>query len=272
MELFQSDPFLVVWLAVLGLSVGFLTGLFGIGGAFVTTPIMISLGIDSSTAVGCSMGMTLFNGIMGLRRHRGLGNFEPKAMWPIAIAACAGTFVGWWYHQELKQACGEENFGTVVNGLFCVILIPIGLVVWWQSGKAEGKPLLARFQIPVMVRLNQPNFPPISATLLALVGLSIGVAKGMLGIGGGIILLPVLVLAVGLTPHRAVGVSLGVVVLSSILGTSLYAFSGNINVLVIAALLIGSLVGVVLGAKFCNVTSAVRLKRMLAMLLLGFSI
>lgn len=271
MEILQSEPLLLLWLSLLGLGVGFLTGLFGIGGAFITTPVMITcFDLEPSTAVGCSMGFTLVNGALGLRRHAGAGNFEPRAMWPIAIAACTGTFLGFLYHNELK-ATFEDRFDTVVNGMFCVILVPIGLLVWWQSNKTKGKPWLSRVVVPPMVRLRQEDLPPVSITLLALVGLAIGIAKGLLGLGGGIILVPVLVLVVGMAPHRAVMTSLGMVVLSSVIGTALYAWQGDIDFLVVGAMLLGSLVGVVLGARFCNVTSPERLKRLLAILILLFS-
>ena len=250
----------------------FLTGLFGIGGAFITTPVMITFfGLEPSVAVGCSMGFTLVNGALGLRKHSGAGNSEPTAMWAIASAACVGTIVGFQFHNQLKEALGD-NFESGVNTMFCIILIPIGLLVWWQSDKDEGRPLLSKWKVPKMVSLRQEGLPPVSITLLALIGLSIGICKGMLGIGGGIILVPTLILVVGLTPRRAITVALCMVVLSSIVGTALYAWQGDINVFVVLAMLLGSLAGVVLGAKFCNIMSPTRLKRLLAILILAFSV
>ena len=95
MDILQTAPILLLGLSFLGLCVGFLTGMFGIGGAFITTPVMIlAFGIDPSVAIGCSMGFTLVNGALGLKRHRGAGNFEPRAVWPIAIAASVGVLIG----------------------------------------------------------------------------------------------------------------------------------------------------------------------------------
>ena len=272
MDLLQADPLILLWLSLLGLGVGFLTGMFGIGGAFITTPVMITFfGVEPSVAVGCSMGFTLVNGCLGLKRHSGAGNAEPWAMWPIAIAASSGTVIGFLFHNQLKVALGE-NFDSIVNLMFCAILIPIGLLVWWQSDKDQGKPWLSKFHVPVMKKLNQKDLPPISITLLVAMGLAIGVVKGMLGIGGGIILVPALVLLVGLVPHRAVTVALGTVVLSSLVGAILYALAGNLNFGIVGAMLLGSLLGVILGAKFCNVASPKTLKRWLAILILFFSV
>ncbi len=271
MDVLLGDPLLLVWLAVLGLCTGFLTGLFGIGGAFVTTPVMIAvIGIDSSLAVGCSMGFTLVNGIAGLRRHSGVGQIETRALLVIGAAACLGTFAGFQFHYSIKQAMGER-FPDFVNALYIAILLPIGLLVWWQSNKTIGRPLLSRFRIPPVVLLRQPDLPPVSLTLLGMIGLAIGIAKGMLGIGGGIILVPMLVLVVGLAPSRAVGVSLGMVVLSSIVGTALYAWRGDVNPFIVGAMLVGSLIGVGLGSRLCHISSPTRHKRMLALLILGFA-
>jgi uncharacterized membrane protein YfcA len=272
MEFIQSEPLLLPGLSFLGFCVGFLTGMFGIGGAFITTPVMIlAFGISPTTAVGCSMGFTLVNGGVGLKRHRGLGNFEPKAMWPLAIFACVGTFTGFRFHHSLADAWGDQ-FDTLVNGMFCVILLPISFLVWWQSDKSLGKPLLSRLRVPPMIRLNQKELPLVSATLLASIGLTIGVFKGMLGIGGGIILVPLLILIVGMTPHRAVGTSLGMVVFSSVIGTLLFAIDGSIDYVVVLAMLVGSLIGVLLGTRSCNILPAVRLKRLLSILIFCFSL
>lgn len=272
MDLLQTAPLLLLGLSGLGLFVGFLTGMFGIGGAFITTPIMIlAFGIDPSVAIGCSMGFTLANGCLGLRRHSGLGNFEPKAMYPIAIGASLGVLIGFQFHNGLEEAWGNQ-FDELVNGIFCVLLLPIGVLVWWQSDKSIGKPLLSRLAVPPMSQLRQPSLPPVSLSLLFALGMTIGVLKGMTGIGGGIILVPILVLLVGMDAHRAVGTSLGMVVLSSVIGTFLFASEGSIDLVVIVALLTGSLVGVVIGTRFCNILPPVRLKRLLAMLVFCFSL
>ncbi|MDG2014278.1 MAG: sulfite exporter TauE/SafE family protein [Pirellulaceae bacterium] len=271
MDILQTEPILLLGLSCLGLIVGFLTGMFGIGGAFITTPIMIlAFGIDPSVAICCSMGFTLVNGSLALKRHSGAGNFEPRAMWPIAIAASLGVLGGYQFHHDLKDAWGHE-FDTLVNGIFCLLLLPIGLLVWWQSDKEQGKPLLSKIPLPPFVKLGQPEIPPISIPLLILIGGTIGILKGLTGIGGGIILVPVLVLMVGMTPHRAVGTSLAMVVLSSVIGTILFAVDGSIDLVVVLALLTGSLFGVVVGARFCNVLPAVQLKRLLALLIFCFS-
>jgi uncharacterized membrane protein YfcA len=272
MDVLHVDPFVLPGLVVLGLATGFLTGLFGIGGAFITTPVMIAvLGIDPSLAVGSSMGLTLVNGLVGLRGHAGMGHVETRAIWAIGIPACCGTLAGFQLHHYVQERMGHA-FSDFVSLAYVVTLLPIALLVWWQSDRKIGRPWLSRLHLPPMIRLKQKELPPVSLTVLALFAVLLGIAKGLVGIGGGIILLPFLVLVVGLTPQRAVAVSLGMVTLTSVVGTGLYAWSGDFSATIVVAMLAGSVMGIGLGTRMCHVSTPKRLKRLLALLIFAFVI
>ncbi len=272
-ETTQLAPYAMqyVWLLVTGFLTGLLTGMFGIGGAFVTTPVMIALlGIDSSVAVGCGMGYTLATGVLGLFSHSRVGKIETRALWLIGLASCIGTLIGFQFHYLLRASSGP-HFPDYVNFFYVVILIPVGILVWWQSEKKIGRPLLSKLHIPPMIRLRQKDLPAVSITLLCLIGMSIGLAKGLIGIGGGILLVPILVLAVGMTPQRAAGVSLGMTLMSSIVGMILYSARGDFNLAFVLALFAGSYPGVIIGTRFCHIMPANRAKRLLAITILTFA-
>jgi uncharacterized membrane protein YfcA len=171
----------------------------------------------------------------------------------------------------LLKASAGANFPDLVNLFYVVLLVPIGILVWWQSDKKTGRPLLSRFHLPPMARLRQRDIPPVSQTLLGLIGGTIGLAKGLVGIGGGIILVPILVLTVGMTPPRAAGVSLGMTLLSSIVGTVLYAMRGDFDLIVVIAMLAGSYAGVAIGTRLCHRMAPARAKKMLAIMVLSFA-
>jgi hypothetical protein len=103
---------------------------------------------------------------------------------------------------------------------------------------------------------------------LGLVGLAMGVMSGLMGIGGGVFLMPVLVLVVGLTPHQAVGTSLGIVIPASIAGTIRYGLQGTVNLWVALALVAGSTVGIQMGAWICSRLPGRGLTRHFAILVL----
>lgn len=277
--MFDIAPMTALALAILGLVVGFFSGLLGIGGAFILTPVMIAfLGIDSSIAVGCSLGYSVGVGLIGLRKHSQLGNVEWKSMVTLGTAAASGTLIGFALHQltaylvtggTSSETTSRESFDTVMTGLFVLLLIPIAFMVWRQP-RDTGKPaLLSRINLPPTIQLTNGNV--VSLTGLILAGLTVGVLKGMFGIGG-VILIPILVLVVGLTPHVSVGTSLGAVFISSTVGTLIYGLKGQLDFVVIACLLVGSICGVHVGARVCSMIDGRRLRRWFAVVVAGFCI
>jgi hypothetical protein len=120
--------------------------------------------------------------------------------------------------------------------------------------------------LPPYINLPTAELDRVSLMGLFLVGATIGLMKGMLGIGGGVLLMPLLILVVGLSAHQAVGTSLGVVVFSSIAGTIEYARKGNVNLWIVLALLISSVFGVQIGAYICHKLHADRLQKYFAVL------
>ena len=78
------ELWMILTLSGVGLFVGFLSGLFGIGGGFITTPALILLGFTARDAIGCTMGFTLGTGLIGVNKHYRLGNVQMPAM--IAVA------------------------------------------------------------------------------------------------------------------------------------------------------------------------------------------
>jgi uncharacterized membrane protein YfcA len=98
------------------------------------------------------------------------------------------------------------------------------------------------------------------------VGLGIGLLAGLMGIGGGVLFVPLLILVVGLAPHQAVGTSLGVVLLSSISGTIKHGLAGRVSLSLTMVLLVGSTLGVQLGAGVCRRLGGRQLRQYFAVL------
>ncbi|MCK4600825.1 MAG: sulfite exporter TauE/SafE family protein, partial [Phycisphaerae bacterium] len=107
---------------------------------------------------------------------------------------------------------------------------------------------------------------------LCLLGIAIGVMTGMLGIGGGVLFVPLLVLVAGLTAHQAVGTSLGVVLFGAIAGTIKYGLDGSVNLWIVMALLVSSVFGVQLGAHICQRLHAKRLRFYFAVMVLMIAV
>lgn len=271
--LFQEPWALVGALAALGMAIGFLTGLFGVGGAFLLVPMLnLLFGIPYPMAVGSSLSFTLGTGATGMLRHWRLKNVEPRSLVLLAAGAMGGAVGGAQFNGMLAGACGAGGgriYTLLMHGLFIVMLLGTAWLVFTNAAaRHTDRPLLQRVGMGWRIDLPGAGLRGVSGTGIVLVGVLIGLTKGMLGIGGGVLFMPVLILVVGLTAHQAIGTSLGVVVFSSISGTVAYGLEGKVNLWVVMALLIGSGLGVQIGSAVCERLHAKRLKRWFAAVVL----
>ena len=265
---YLDGPALVGVLVLLGLFVGFLTGLFGVGGGFLITPMLnVAFGIPYPIAIGSDLSYTIGSGASGMQRHIRLGNFEPRSMLILAACSMIGAFLGGYLNDDLREALGQRRYRLIMHGLFILMLVSTA----WLIGRSKPphrsrKSLLQRLPIPPYINLPTAGLERVSVPGICAIGLLVGVMKGMMGIGGGVFFMPLLILVVGLTPHQAVGTSLGVVVFSSIAGAIKYGLKGNVNLLIVMSLLVSSVFGIQLGAWVCDRMQARRLRQWFAVL------
>jgi len=255
----------------LGLVIGVLTGLFGVGGAFLITPMLnILFGIDYQIAVGSSLCFTIGAGANGLARHARLRNVEFKSMMILGGGGVCGAWLGAVLNGFLESAFGKHDYTLVMHGLFILVLTLTAWLIF--RGASAGKrrlSLLQRVRLPPHIDLPGAQLSRVSLVGMCLAGLSIGVMKGLLGIGGGVLFMPLLIVVVGLRPHQAVGTSLGVVLFSSISGTIEYGLTEKVYLSVALALLVGSTIGIQIGAWLCQKLPATKLRRYFAALVLA---
>lgn len=255
----------------LGLVIGVLTGLFGVGGAFLITPMLnVLFGIDYQIAVGSSLCFTIGAGANGLARHARLKNVEVKSMVILGGGGVCGAWLGAVLNGFLKSTFGAHDYTLVMHGLFILVLTLTAWLIF--RGASAGKrrlSLLQRVRLPPYIDLPGAELSRVSLVGMCLAGLSIGVMKGLLGIGGGVLFMPVLILVVGLRPHQAVGTSLGVVLFSSISGTIKYGVAEKVYLSIALALLVGSTIGIQVGAWLCQKLPGTKLRRYFAALVLA---
>lgn len=269
-----AGPWLLLSLLAMGVVVGMLTGLFGVGGAFMITPLLANLlRIDWTLAVGSSLSFTIGSSSAGWMRHARLGNVAYKPMLIMAGAAICGTTIGADIHQALKAHHGEQRFDLIMQGLFIGLLVLVAVLVL-RAGRRdrETHSLLQRLPIPPMIDIHEAGLEGVSLPGLCMVGLLMGICSGTMGIGGGVIFMPMLLLVVGLNMPLAVGTSLGVVLCSALAGVIIYGARGQISLWIVAPLLVGSSVGIQVGAWLCDRLHANNLRRYFALVVLVVAI
>ncbi len=267
--------------SLIAIVAGLLTGLFGVGGGFLVTPLLnVVLGLPMPVAVGTGVMNILGVSTAGLywRRKSNLADYK------LALVLFGGNVSGVYFGSQtlksLKELGSLRLNGTPVAAVdFYTLLVLFALLVvifgWMFLETKRPNPrsvrvgLFARIHIPPYANFPSLETPRLSIPVLAYFGLFAGYLTGLLGVGGGIILLPALVYLVGMRTHRAVVTSLFMVWLTSLVATVTHASEGNANLPVLMALLVGGSIGFQIGMSLCSKLDGLRLRRYFCYVVLG---
>lgn len=227
---------MVIELALLGIAVGTLSGFFGIGGGTVSVPILLYLGFGIKEAIGISI-----------------------------MQMVAGSLMAAWIHhknqtyavQEIKYFGYGGILGAIIGGLLVKILDATVLEWLFLSIVAFTLGRLA-FSNPVPSRSEVVNRP-----LYTLIGSGIGVFSGMLGVGGSILMTPILVSFMGFPLKKASAVGLFFVMFTSISAFATLLYLGFINLQAGAIMALSSLIGIMMGIRLLNKTKVTYYKQVL---------
>jgi len=254
--------------AVAGLGVGFLSGVFGLGGGFLIVPVLhILLGIDVRCAVGAAACQVLGPATTSLLARR-----PQKEHFRLPLILAGGQTVGTLLGAKLLEGVGGAEL--LVLGLYFSILLSIGLFALWESRRSRGRNAprrgwLSRWKIPPNCRPIEMDGERISVPLLAWFGVAIGFFAGLLGISGGLLLLPGLVYLWGMRTHDAIRASLVMVWIGAIPNTVAHALLGHIDLRLVMALLVGGTFGARLGSEVAARLAGPQLRQRFGWLLLG---
>lgn len=248
---------------ILGFVVGVLSGMFGIGGGFLTTPLLIFYGIPPTVAVASATTQITGVSVSGAMVHMRRGGVDLKMAAVMTVGGFFGSVVGAGLFRAL-QASGQIDL--VISFLYVVILGWIGFIMLKDA-------LIALGTVPVRARKEAPRHNRWVASLplrwrfyasglylspvapLA-IGFGAGVLTVLLGIGGGFIIVPAMIYLLGMPARIVIGTSLAMVLAVSAATTMVHAVTTRAVDIVLAGLL---LLGGVIGAQYGAVL-ALRIK------------
>jgi len=256
----------VFYILLLGLVVGFLSGLLGIGGGIILNPALIKLGVPPIVTVGTSVAQMVGATVSGFISHLKLKNVDLKLGWIMVGAGFAGGAVGVWIAHILENA---GYFRTFVLALYTFYLGFTGITMFLdvlgkKKEKKESK--LKKFidSLPFKMRFQWGEF---SVLLPISIGAFAGFLAAIMGVGGGFVIIPALIYLAGLPVQKAVGMSLFQMIFVT---AFLTYFHGTVNhgVDIVLALLLmtGSSFGAVFGSAFGQKVSKEKLKLVMAFL------
>ena len=278
--------------AALGLVVGFMAGLFGVGGGFLLTPLLnILFGVPYNIAVGSDLAQMTGMSTAATVRHGRIGNIDYRLGLLMFAGTAAGVEVGATGLEGLKKAGETTLLGArmpvmtlVMSLIYMALLVWIGTVVLRESRRAlatvraGGEDTVERnkfvqrlstLRLWPMISLPRSGIASISLWVLLGVGFATGVLAGLLGVGGGFIRMPALIYIVGCPTAIAVGTDLFEIMFSSAYGAFTHGMKGNVNLVLVLGLLIGSTLGSQMGATLTRRLGGPRLRYVFAYIAYG---
>ena len=267
----------IIYIFILSLIVGVLSGLFGVGGGFLMTPFLIFLGIPPAYAVPNEASNILGTSISGSTTHYLKGTLDYKMGFMIVVGGVIGTLLGIITFTYLKDI-GKIN--EVISLAYMYVLAILGTFMLVQGvseiDKArkkiiERKKLHSHYWIhglPFRMRFKKSKvyesiFTPI------IIGTIVGYIAAIMGVGGAFILVPAMIYIIGMPTKLIPGTSLFVTIFVSAIVTVLHAFNyGTIDLVLVAILILGSIVGVQVGQKIGEKIDSSEFKTILAVLIL----
>ena len=289
---FYSTSIFMVSIAI-GLAAGLITGCIGAGGGFIITPALMAAGVKGILAVGTDVFHIFAKAIMGTTVHKKLGNVSTKLALAFLVGSGAGTFIGGYINRVLydKDPLLSEAFISLVYAILLGFLGVYAMLDFWKStrgpaqagGDAHGGPSgttefamkLQKMNIPPMITFDEDYVQggkKISGVFIAMGGVIVGILAAIMGVGGGFITFPMFVYTFGVSTATTVGTDiLQIIFTAGLASIAQYAIYGYVFYTLAMGMLIGSLIGIQVGALTTKVVKGIHIRGFYAVsILAGF--
>ena len=262
----------------LGLAVGLLSGLFGVGGGFLMTPLLIMFGIPSTVAAATDSNQIVAASTSGTYAHWKVGNVDFKMGFHLLIGGFVGGLFG---VQGIKILRAMGNADFVIKMAYVLMLGIAGAYMFVESlqsmnknkvedAKPEKESGVARLlkSLPLQTHYEKSGVTH-SALVPVVFGGFVGILAAVMGVGGGFLMVPVMVYILRMPMHVVVGTSLFQILFNCIEVTFLQAYTNhNVDFVLAVLLLLGSTIGAQVGAVFGRKLKGGQLKIILAVIVL----
>lgn len=267
----------------LGLAVGLLSGLFGVGGGFLMTPLLIMLGIPSAVAAATDSNQIVAASTSGAFAHWRMGNIDFKMGTYLLVGGFIGGLVG---VEAVKALRAMGNIDFVIKMTYVLMLGGVGAYMFIESlqnlrrkdapatveKKADAPKSGFLASLPFQTHFEKSGVTH-SALLPVIVGGLVGILAAIMGVGGGFLMVPVMVYMLRMPMHVVVGTSLFQVLFTCIEVTFLQAWSNHtVDFILAVLLLLGSTIGAQVGSVFGRKLKGEQLKILLSIIVLAVTV
>ena len=270
-------------LTIIGLGgmVGFLSGVFGVGGGFLMTPLLIFLGVPAPVAVGTEANQIVASSVSGVLAHFRRGNVDFKMGMVLLAGGLVGSTLGVALFALLRQL---GQIDVVIKLSFIVFLGIIGSLMLIESVRAMLRTRLPGARrgklhqhnwlhgLPFKMRFRKSKLY-ISALLPFMVGALVGILSAIMGVGGGFIMVPAMIYLLGMPTAVVVGTSLFQIIFVTANVTFLQSVqTQTVDIVLAGLLLLGAVVGAQFGTRVGAMLRGEQLRGLLALIVLGVCI
>lgn len=270
---------------LLGAGTGVLSGVFGVGGGFLTTPLLIFYGIPPTVAAASAATQVTGASISGVLAHQRRGGVDYQMGAVTVAGGILGAIIGAFLF-ELLESWGQID--TVINILYVLLLGTIGALMGREglqgvlrsrkpsrgarprAAKRRHHPLVA--SLPLRWRFYRSGLY-ISPLAPLILGMLVGILTMLMGVGGGFILVPAMLYILGMSANVVVGTSLFNILFVTMATTMVHATTTKaVDIVLAGLLLLGSVVGAQIGARLAAMAKPEMLRLLLAVIVLGIAL
>jgi len=262
----------------LGTGVGMMSGIFGVGGGFLTTPLLIFLGVPAPVAVGTEANQIVASSISGALAHFRRGNVDLKMGLVLLLGGILGSTFGVSLFKFLSTL---GQIDMVIRLAYVVFLGIIGALMAYESVRSIWRTRrpgggLRRLHehhwfhgLPFKMRFRRSKLY-ISALLPLAVGALVGILAAIMGVGGGFIMVPAMIYILGMPTSVVIGTSLFQIVFVTANVTFLQAYQNQtVDILMGLFLMVGGVIGAQLGTQVGAKLPGEKMRFLLAAMVLG---
>ena len=258
--------------------VGFLSGMFGVGGGFLITPLLIFYNVPPAIAVGTGANQVIASSVTGALTHFKRGTLDIKLGILLVVGGILGSCLGvelFTYLRKLGQ------LDLIISLLYVILLGGVGSLMAIESWRAiinakKGKPVIVHRpgqhsfvqRLPLKMRFRASKIY-VSVIPVLGIGLVIGLLSSIMGVGGGFIMVPALIYMLRVPTNVVVGTSLFQITFVTAFTTILQSITNqSVDIVLAFLLMVGGVIGATYGTRIGRKLKAEQLRMLLAILVL----
>ena len=266
----------------MGAAVGFLSGMFGVGGGFLITPLLIFYNIPPAVAVATGANQVVASSISGALAHFRRGTLDIKLGLVLLVGGLAGATVGIQIFSMLRRL---GQLDLIISLLYVVFLGSIGGLMLWESVNsirraAKNKPVSLRkpgqhnwvHRLPFKMRFKRSKLY-LSVIPVIMLGFAIGILTSVMGVGGGFIMVPAMIYLLRIPTNVVIGTSLFQIIFVTAFTTIVQAATNfSVDIVLAWLLMTAGVIGAQYGVRVGQRMRGEQLRAGLALLVLGVGI